>query len=205
MDMEAVRLRQDRQRLLLKAMTRYAYNKACRRRFLLGYFGENGPSGCKACDCCSGGTVGEACVGRPLRSVRKSRTLGATLELFRGGMAVADIARVRGLSSETILVHLADLAMAGESLDLSRVVGHERAEVILERKAWPREAVFEWLQAAGNVADPEMYRVFNCGIGMTIQLAANDVDRAMALLRDAGQESLVIGEVTRGTRGVVIV
>jgi uncharacterized protein YpbB len=76
--------------------------------------------------------VGEACVGRPLRSVRKSRTLGATLELFRGGMAVADIARVRGLGSETILVHLADLTMAGESLDLSRVVGKERAEVILE-------------------------------------------------------------------------
>lgn len=78
-------------------------------------------------------------------------------------------------------------------------------EVILERKAWRKEAVFEWLKAAGNVADPEMYRVFNCGIGMTIQVAASDADRTMAILRDAGQEALMIGEVKRGTRGVVIV
>jgi phosphoribosylformylglycinamidine cyclo-ligase len=50
-----------------------------------------------------------------------------------------------------------------------------------------------------------MYRVFNCGIGMTVQVAAHDADRAIAILRDAGQEALVIGEVKSGTRGVVIV
>jgi len=78
-------------------------------------------------------------------------------------------------------------------------------EVILERKAWRREPVFEWLQNAGRVADQEMYRVFNCGIGMTIQVAAKDADRAAAILREAGQESVVIGEVKGGNRGVVIV
>jgi phosphoribosylformylglycinamidine cyclo-ligase len=78
-------------------------------------------------------------------------------------------------------------------------------EVILERRAWRREPVFEWLQDAGRVADQEMYRVFNCGIGMTIQVAAKDADRAVSILREAGQEALVIGEVKSGTRGVVIV
>ena len=78
-------------------------------------------------------------------------------------------------------------------------------EVILERRAWCREPVFEWLQDAGRVADQEMYRVFNCGIGMTIQVAAKDADRAVSILREAGQEALVIGEVKSGTRGVVIV
>jgi len=78
-------------------------------------------------------------------------------------------------------------------------------EVILERGAWRREPVFEWLQDAGRVADQEMYRVFNCGIGMTIHVAAKDADRAVAILREAGQEALVIGEVRSGTRGVVIV
>jgi phosphoribosylformylglycinamidine cyclo-ligase len=78
-------------------------------------------------------------------------------------------------------------------------------EVILERGAWGREPVFEWLQDAGRVADQEMYRVFNCGIGMTIQVAAKDADRAVSILREAGQEALVIGEVKSGTRGVVIV
>src|ERR1700692_428513 len=56
-------------------------------------------------------------------------------------------------------------------------------EVILERRAWRREPVFEWLQRAGRVADQEMYRVFNCGIGMTIQVAAKDADRAVSILR----------------------
>jgi phosphoribosylformylglycinamidine cyclo-ligase len=76
--------------------------------------------------------------------------------------------------------------------------------VVLERKAWRREPVFEWLQQQGRVPDAEMYRVFNCGIGMTIQLRSDDVDKAIGLLRDAGQEALVIGEVRSGSRGVVI-
>ena len=77
-------------------------------------------------------------------------------------------------------------------------------EVVLERNAWRREAVFEWLQRQGHIADPEMYRVFNCGIGMTIHLRPGNAERAIAILRDMGQEALVIGEVRAGTRGVVI-
>jgi phosphoribosylformylglycinamidine cyclo-ligase len=77
-------------------------------------------------------------------------------------------------------------------------------EVVLERKAWRREAVFDWLQRQGQVADAEMYRVFNCGIGMTVHLAPGDADRAIGILRASGQEALIIGEVRAGTRGVVI-
>ena len=77
-------------------------------------------------------------------------------------------------------------------------------EVVLERKAWPREPIFEWLQQQGKIADAEMYRVFNCGIGMTLQVSAGDAQRAIGILRAAGQEALVIGEVRSGTRGVVI-
>jgi phosphoribosylformylglycinamidine cyclo-ligase len=80
----------------------------------------------------------------------------------------------------------------------------EGLEVVLERGAWRREPVFEWLQREGKVSDAEMYRVFNCGIGMTVQLAARHAEQAIGILRDAGQEALVIGEVRRGTRGVVI-
>jgi phosphoribosylformylglycinamidine cyclo-ligase len=77
-------------------------------------------------------------------------------------------------------------------------------EVVLQRKSWPREAVFEWLQAQGRIADAEMYRVFNCGIGMTVQLAAHDAERALSILRDAGQPALRIGVVQCGNRGIVI-
>jgi phosphoribosylformylglycinamidine cyclo-ligase len=77
-------------------------------------------------------------------------------------------------------------------------------EVVLERSAWRREAIFGWLQEQGKIADAEMYRVFNCGIGMTVHVSANDAQRAIGILRAADQEALVIGEVRSGTRGVVI-
>jgi phosphoribosylformylglycinamidine cyclo-ligase len=88
--------------------------------------------------------------------------------------------------------------------NIPRVVP-EGLEVILERKAWRKEPIFEWLQTEGRVADEEMYRVFNCGIGMTVHVAAAHADKAIGLLRAAGQEALVIGEIKTGTRGVVIV
>jgi len=77
-------------------------------------------------------------------------------------------------------------------------------EVILERKSWPRQAVFDWLQRQGQVAVGEMYRVFNCGVGMTVHVAAANADRAVRILRETGQEAFVIGEVRAGTRGVVV-
>ncbi|HWG68138.1 MAG TPA: phosphoribosylformylglycinamidine cyclo-ligase [Steroidobacteraceae bacterium] len=77
-------------------------------------------------------------------------------------------------------------------------------EVVLDPGSWPRGTVFDWLQRQGRVADAEMYRVFNCGIGMTVQLAAGDAQRAIAVLGAMGQEALIIGDVRSGTRGVVI-
>src|SRR5476651_1490644 len=77
--------------------------------------------------------------------------------------------------------------------NIPRVVP-EGLEVVLERNSWRREAVFDWLQQQGQVADAEMYRVFNCGIGMTVHVSASDAQRAIGILRAAGQEALVIGE-----------
>jgi phosphoribosylformylglycinamidine cyclo-ligase len=77
-------------------------------------------------------------------------------------------------------------------------------EAVLERDAWDRGPVFDWLQRAGRVEDAEMFRVFNCGIGMTVQVSAADAPRAIEILRDGGQSALVIGEIRAGTRGVVI-
>jgi phosphoribosylformylglycinamidine cyclo-ligase len=77
-------------------------------------------------------------------------------------------------------------------------------EAVLERRSWRRDPVFEWLQQHGRVADAEMYRVFNCGIGMTVHVAAPDADRAIAVLAEAGQEASVIGEIRAGSRGVSI-
>ena len=102
-------------------------------------------------------------------------------------------------------VHGLSHITGGGLLDNIPRVVPDGLEVVLNRNAWRKEIIFDWLQSAGRVDDAEMYRVFNCGIGMTVQVAPQDVDRAIAILGDAGQEALVIGEVKSGTRGVVIV
>jgi phosphoribosylformylglycinamidine cyclo-ligase len=71
----------------------------------------------------------------------------------------------------------------------------------LERARWPRPPIFDWLQRAGNVADAEMHRVFNCGIGMIIVVAAADADRAMQILSSEGETVFQIGAVVPRTPG----
>jgi phosphoribosylformylglycinamidine cyclo-ligase len=137
---------------------------------------------------------------------------GADLEAEVGGATLADLLMaptriyVRPLLAllHELPVHgLAHITGGGLVDNIPRVIP-DGLEVVLERNAWPRMPVFEWLQAQGRVADAEMYRVFNCGIGMTVQVAAHDADRAVAILRAAGQPALRIGEVRSGARGVVI-
>jgi phosphoribosylformylglycinamidine cyclo-ligase len=108
-----------------------------------------------------------------------------------------------GLIGQVPVRGLAHITGGGLIENIPRVIP-AHLEVVLERKAWPRVAIFDWLQRSGKVSDAEMYRVFNCGIGMTVQVAPGDVPAALAVLRAAGQEAVVIGEVRQGTRGVVI-
>jgi len=66
---------------------------------------------------------------------------------------------------------------------------------VLERSAWPLPPLFRWLQEQGNVADDEMHRVFNCGIGMVVVTASADADRATTVLRSAGETVHRIGAI----------
>jgi phosphoribosylformylglycinamidine cyclo-ligase len=61
--------------------------------------------------------------------------------------------------------------------------------------------VFDWLQRGGNVADDEMHRVFNCGIGLVLAVAAKDVDETIRLLGAAGARAYAIGELVARPAG----
>jgi phosphoribosylformylglycinamidine cyclo-ligase len=78
-------------------------------------------------------------------------------------------------------------------------------EALIDARLWRRPAVFDWLQNVGNVTRDEMYRTFNCGLGMTITVPAASADGAVELLRRCGETAAVIGEVRAGDREVVIV
>jgi len=70
-------------------------------------------------------------------------------------------------------------------------------KAVIEKLAWPRPPVFQWLQQAGNVAEDEMWRVFNCGIGMVLVVAAANAKAAAEQLRKAGETVYEIGVVER--------
>jgi phosphoribosylformylglycinamidine cyclo-ligase len=71
----------------------------------------------------------------------------------------------------------------------------------LARSTWERPAIFDWLQRHGNVADDEMHRVFNCGIGLIIVVAPGDTASALARLTACGESARVIGSVERRRPG----
>ncbi len=78
----------------------------------------------------------------------------------------------------------------------------------LTRSSWTRPAIFSWLQRRGNVADDEMHRVFNCGIGMALVVAPEHADRAIKVLADAGETAQRIGSIVAlpaGERPTVVV
>lgn len=66
---------------------------------------------------------------------------------------------------------------------------------VLEKAAWPRPRLFDWMQAEGNVAEDEMHRVFNCGIGMVIVVAADQAEAALAQLQSTGEQAWRIGKI----------
>ena len=66
---------------------------------------------------------------------------------------------------------------------------------VLHSDAWVMPPLFAWLQQHGGVADAEMHRVFNCGIGMTVIIAQENAAAAIAMLQGAGETVMQIGEI----------
>jgi len=65
----------------------------------------------------------------------------------------------------------------------------------IDRNSWQMPKLFHWLREQGNVAEQEMYRTFNCGIGMVVIVAAQDADAAVAQLQAAGENVHRIGMI----------
>jgi len=77
----------------------------------------------------------------------------------------------------------------------------EGVTATLQKSAWPRPPLFDWLQQEGGVPDAEMHRVFNCGIGMIVVVADKDAAAAMKLLTVAGEAVYRIGAIRARSAG----
>ena len=68
---------------------------------------------------------------------------------------------------------------------------------VLNRDCWSIPDIFKWLQKSGNITDNEMYRVFNCGIGMVLIVSKKDVQDTLAILQKNGEDAFVVGSITK--------
>jgi phosphoribosylformylglycinamidine cyclo-ligase len=89
---------------------------------------------------------------------------------------------------------LAHITGGGLLENVPRILG-EGVAAVLDKSAWSRPRLFDWLQAEGGVAEQEMHRVFNCGIGMVLVVAAEHADECVDLLAEAGEQAFAIGRI----------
>ena len=119
--------------------------------------------------------------GRPLKEVLMEPTRIYVKPL----LALMESMEVKGM------VHITG---GGLVENIPRVLG-EHLTCALDGKSWPLPPLFQWLQQHGGVADAEMHRVFNCGIGMTVIVSKENADAAFTQLQAAGETVFRIGEI----------
>lgn len=70
-----------------------------------------------------------------------------------------------------------------------------QAKAIIDENSWQWPEIFNWLQEKGNVERTEMYRTFNCGVGMVIALPEAQVEKALEIFTEHGENAWLIGEI----------
>ena len=98
------------------------------------------------------------------------------------------------LMSEIEVRGMAHITGGGLVENIPRVL-QDHLTAVLKKDAWNMPPLFGWLQKHGHVAEEEMHRVFNCGIGMVVIVSEENADRAIALLNASGETAYRIGEI----------
>jgi len=98
------------------------------------------------------------------------------------------------LISEINVKGMAHITGGGLVDNVPRVLP-ENTQAVLHRDSWQMPELFRWLQMKGGVADAEMVRVFNCGIGMVVIVSPDQVDAAIKSLTAQGLKAWAVGEV----------
>jgi phosphoribosylformylglycinamidine cyclo-ligase len=137
---------------------------------------------------------------------------GAAHEMPLDGVALIDrllaptriyVKPLLALFAEVEVHALAHITGGGLPENLPRVLP-EGLMATIDRSSWRRPAIFDWLQAEGGIADAELYRTFNCGLGMAVILPQAAVARAIELLAEHGEHAWVAGRIAAGDRRVVL-
>lgn len=97
---------------------------------------------------------------------------------------------------ESVSVHaIAHITGGGLAENLARVLPDSVCAQV-RADSWQEPPVFDWLRQQGNVDATEMQRTFNCGIGMTLVVPADEAEHAITILESAGEQVFQIGEIS---------
>ncbi|HBP29037.1 MAG: phosphoribosylformylglycinamidine cyclo-ligase [Advenella sp.] len=101
----------------------------------------------------------------------------------------------------TAIKGLAHITGGGLLDNVPRIL-QEGLSARIDKSAWTLPPLFQWLQQEGQVADTEMHRVFNCGIGMVIVVAADQAAAIAATLQEQGETVFDLGQIVRQEDGM---
>tara|TARA_R100001443_G_scaffold42209_2_gene55512 strand:- start:41597 stop:42640 length:1044 start_codon:yes stop_codon:yes gene_type:complete len=81
----------------------------------------------------------------------------------------------------------------------------DNTKAVINGNSWQWPAIFNWLQQQGNVSRHEMYRTFNCGVGMMLVVPADQLEAALTNLQAAGENAWHLGEIQGAAEGEELV
>jgi phosphoribosylformylglycinamidine cyclo-ligase len=131
--------------------------------------------------------------GARLDSMLGERTLGEHL-LAPTRIYVRPVLALLGEVEVRAMAHITG---GGLPENLPRVLPRGTAAE-LRSSSWTRPVIFDWLQEQGNIQQQEMYRTFNCGLGMVICVPSAQASRAIEFLQQHGEEAWLVGQVIEG-------
>ncbi len=138
---------------------------------------------------------------------------GADLTQELAGLSLADrllaptriyVRSLLPLTRSLRLHALAHITGGGLTENLPRVLPQGTCARI-DLESWARPAIFDWLQTEGGITDTEMLRTFNCGVGMIVCTAPEDVQTALDQLQAAGETAWVMGQIERSTSAPTVI
>ena len=96
---------------------------------------------------------------------------------------------------------MAHITGGGIEGNLVRVLPKD-CQAHINTKGWKTPHIFEQIQKEGNIEVKEMFKVFNMGVGMILVVSKKEADKVMSFLSKIGEEAYLIGEISKGKRGV---
>ncbi|MDH5190226.1 MAG: phosphoribosylformylglycinamidine cyclo-ligase [Gammaproteobacteria bacterium] len=130
--------------------------------------------------------------GADLGSDFHGKTLGETL-LTPTRIYVKSVLELM----KSVTIHAISHITGGGLLENIPRVMPQNTQAVIDSNAWERLPIFDWLQKNVSIETNEMYRTFNCGIGLVICVAAEDVDKTMSVLKQQGEQVWQIGIIEK--------